>query len=149
MEVTIRQMREEDLTRDFLDTLTSPTTSDLDPKKAKQIFNEISSKKNYIILVAVTDTKVVGSATLLIEQKFTHNGCKVGHIEDVVVMEEYQKKGIGGKLVIALLDYAEKLTCYKTILNCLEENIPFYEKLGFKRHLKGMRFDHLLSKQST
>jgi len=147
MEVTIRQIREEDLANGFLDTLNSSTKTNLDPKRAKQIFNEITSQKNHIILVAVIDGEVVGSATLLIEQKFTHNGCKVARIEDVVVMEKYQKQGIGGKLIISLIDYAEKLSCYKTILDCLEKNIPFYEKLGFNRHLKGMRFDHLSSKQ--
>ena len=78
----------------------------------------------------------------MIEQKFIHDGGKVGHIEDVVVRKEYQGKGVGKKIVNALLKYAEKKGCYKTILDCSEDLIPFYESIGFKRHSNSMRFDH-------
>jgi glucosamine-phosphate N-acetyltransferase len=43
---------------------------------------------------------VMGTTTLLIEQKFIHNGGKVGHIEDVGVRKEFQGLGIGTKLIL-------------------------------------------------
>jgi glucosamine-phosphate N-acetyltransferase len=42
----------------------------------------------------------------------------------------------------AALEYARAQGCYKTILDCDDKVKPFYERLGFKRHSNGMRFDH-------
>lgn len=93
--------------------------------------------------MAVENSKIIGSASILIEQKFIHDGGKVGHIEDVAVRKEFQGKGIGKQIVVALLKHAEKQGCYKTILDCTDELIPFYENIGFKKHSNSMRFDHL------
>lgn len=143
VEVTIREIEEADLSNGFLESLDSlRKASDLDAKKAKEIFKNIKSKPDHVIYVAVLGSQVVGSATIFIEQKFIHGGGKVGHIEDVVVRKEHQKKGIGEKLIEALLDYANKKGCYKTILGSTDDVMPFYEKLGFKRHSNEMRYDH-------
>ncbi|MFQ6025100.1 MAG: GNAT family N-acetyltransferase [Nitrosopumilaceae archaeon] len=144
MEVTIRKIEEADLSNGFLESLDSlRKASDLDAKKAKEIFNHIKSKSDHEIYVAVLGSQVVGSATIFIEQKFIHDGGKVGHIEDVAVRKEHQRKGVGEKLIEALLDYAKKKGCYKTILGSADDVMPFYEKLGFKRHSNEMRYDHL------
>jgi glucosamine-phosphate N-acetyltransferase len=72
-----------------------------------------------------------GTATLLYETKLIH-GCKqVGHIEDVVVSPNYRDQGIG-KHLINILTQMASTTCYKVILDCKEELIPFYEKCHFK-----------------
>ena len=65
----------------------------------------------------------------------------MGHIEDVAVRKKYQGKGIGQEIVKELVKYAKKKGCYKTILDCSDELIPFYEKIGFKRHSNSMRID--------
>ena len=141
--IEIRELEEKDLFNGFLESLDSlRKASDLSPKKAKEVFKKIKSDKNYKIYVAVIDSKVVGTTTLFIEQKFIHDGGKVGHIEDVAVRKEYQDKGIGKEVVKALLGYAKKEGCYKTILDCTDDLIQFYEKIGFKRHSNSMRFDH-------
>ncbi|MGI0082268.1 MAG: GNAT family N-acetyltransferase, partial [Nitrosopumilaceae archaeon] len=130
-DVKIRELEERDLSNGFLESLDSlRKASNLDPKKAKEILKKIRAGTSHIIYVAELDSKVVGSATIFIEQKFIHGGGKVGHIEDVVVRAEYQDEGIGQKLVEALLAYAQKNGCYKTILDCTDEVMPFYEKLG-------------------
>ena len=139
----IRELEEKDLFNGFLESLDSlRKASDLSPKKAKEIFKKIKSDKNYKIYVAILDSKVVGTATIFIEQKFIHDGGKVGHIEDVSVRKNYNDKGIGQEIVKALLEYSKKKGCYKTILDCTDDLIPFYEKMGFKLHSNSMRFDH-------
>ena len=85
---------------------------------------------------------IVGSTTLLIEQKFIHKGGLVGHIEDVVVKKEFEGQGIGMRLVKSLLDVAKQKKCYKTILNCKDDLRPFYTKMGFNQATNEMRFDH-------
>ena len=141
--IKIRKLQKKDLYNGFLLSLDSlRKSSHLKPKKANTIFDKISKNPDYIIYVAIDSGKVIGATTLLIEQKFIHDGGKVGHIEDVVVKKGYQGKGVGTKIVNALLKHAEKKGCYKTILDCTDDLIPFYENLGFKRHSNSMRFDH-------
>jgi glucosamine-phosphate N-acetyltransferase len=147
MTVEIRELQEKDLFNGFLESLDSlRKASDLDPKKAKGVFKKIRSRQDHVIYVAVSDSKVIGSATLFIEPKFIHGGGLVGHIEDVVVRKEHHGEGAGQQIINALLKYAEKKGCYKTILDCTDDVMPFYEKLGFKRHSNSMRFDHLSKK---
>ena len=134
---------ESDLENGFLESLDSlKQASDLEENSAKNIIRKILQNDNHIIHVAELDGKIVGSTTLLIEQKFIHKGGIVGHIEDVVVKKEFEGQGIGMKLVLSLLDIAKKRQCYKTILNCEDSLIPFYEKIGFRHKSNEMRFDH-------
>ena len=142
-ELIIRKIIELDLENGFLESLDSlRQTSNLEQNSARNILKQILGNENHIIHVAELDGKIVGSTTLLVEQKFIHEGGIVGHIEDVVVKKEFEGQGIGMKLVLSLLDIAKKRECYKTILNCEDELIPFYEKIGFKQKSNEMRFDH-------
>jgi len=142
-EIEIREIRENDLENGFLETLDFlRKASDLDKSKAKEILEKIKQNSNQIIQVAIDDKKIVGCITLLIEQKFIHNGGLVGHIEDVVVRKDYEGKGIGMKLVTSMLEYAKRKNCYKTILDCKDDIKQFYERIGFKHESNGMRYDH-------
>ena len=142
-ELIIRKIIESDLENGFLESLDNlRQTSNLEQNSVKNILKKILENENHIIHVAELDGKIVGSTTLLIEQKFIHEGGFVGHIEDVVVNKEFEGQGIGMKLVLSLLDVAKERKCYKTILNCEDKLIPFYEKIGFKQKSTEMRFDH-------
>ena len=142
-EIIIREIEEDDLENGFLETLDFlRNASDLDKNKAKEILKKIKQNTNHIIYVAIDNKKIVGSTTLLIEQKFIHDGGLVGHIEDVVVRKDYEGKGIGIKLVTSLLERAKEKNCYKTILDCKDDVKQFYERIGFKRESNGMRYDH-------
>ena len=57
----------------------------------------------------------------------------VGHIEDIAVAKDQQGKKLGLRLIQALDFVAEKVGCYKTILDCSEANEGFYVKCGFRR----------------
>ncbi|NWK05958.1 GNAT family N-acetyltransferase [Marine Group I thaumarchaeote] len=142
-EIEIREIEDGDLEKGFLETLDFlRKASDIDKNKAKEILKKIQQNSNHIIHIAVYDNKIVGSTTLLIEQKFIHDGGLVGHIEDVVVRKDYEGRGIGIKLVTSLLERAKEKNCYKTILDCNDDVKQFYERIGFKRESNGMRYDH-------
>ena len=142
-EVIIREIIEADLNNGFLESLDNQRkASNLEINLAKDILKKIILDKNHTIHVAELDGKIIGSTTLLIEQKFIHEGGCVGHIEDVVVRKEFEGQGIGMKLVMSLLDIAKQRKCYKTILNCEDNLKPFYERIGFKQKSNEMRFDH-------
>jgi len=142
-EIKIRDIVESDIDNGFLESLDSlRNASDLNKDTAKEILKKIIEKPDHIIHVAEVEGKIVGSTTLLIEQKFIHEGGKVGHIEDVVVSKEFEGRGIGIKLVTSLLEVAKAENCYKTILDCKHELIPFYERIGFKQESNQMRYNH-------
>ncbi len=141
--IKIRKLQKKDIYNGFLLSLDSlRKSSNIKPNKANAIFDKIAKNPCQIIYVAVDNSEIIGAASILIEQKFIHEGGKVGHIEDVVVRKEFQGKGVGNQIVVALLEYAQKQGCYKTILDCTDDLIPFYKKIGFKRHSNSMRFDH-------
>lgn len=142
-EIKIRQLQEKDLANGFLESLDSlRKTSNIDKKRARSILKKMKGTKNYFVYIAELDSEIIGAATVFIEQKFIHNGGLVGHIEDVAVRKQFQGKGVGQKLVKALLLQAKKSGCYKTILDCNDDLIPFYQKIGFKHYSNSMRVDH-------
>lgn len=142
-EIIVRKITESDLDNGFLESLDSlRLASNIDKNKARQILQKISKNPDHVIFVAIQDGKVIGSTTLLIEQKFIHDGGKVGHIEDVVVSKQFQSGGTGAKIIKTVLEYAKSQGCYKTILDCDDSVKEFYEKLGFTMHSNEMRFDH-------
>ncbi len=141
--VLIREIQESDLEKGFLNCLDNlRIASDLENNAARNILRQILDDSNHIIHVAELDDKIVGSTTLLIEQKFIHKGGLVGHIEDVVVSKGFERKEIGRRIVESLLDVAKDRGCYKTILDCKDDVKEFYEKIGFKHESNCMRFDH-------
>ena len=142
-EIIIREIEENDLKQGFLESLDFlRKASNIDKNKAREILKKIKQNPNHIIHVAIDNNEIVGSTTLLIEQKFIHDGGLVGHIEDVVVRKEYEGKGIGIKLVMSMLECAKEKNCYKTILDCKDDVKQFYERIGFKNESNGMRYDH-------
>jgi glucosamine-phosphate N-acetyltransferase len=142
-DITIREIQESDLEKGFLESLDNlRKVSDLDKGVAKDILRKIISDPNHIIHVVEYNGKIIGSTTLLIEQKFIHNGGCIGHIEDVVISKEFEGRGIGIKLVTSLLEIASTKNCYKTILDCKNELVPFYERIGFKEESNQMRYNH-------
>ena len=113
------------------------------PKLTKNKFHEIISslKDNHFIYLYLKDEKVVGMITLLIEQKLIHGGKSVGHIEDLVVDKGFTGFGIGSKLIEYAYGIAKNNKCYKIILDCKRELVPFYIKNGFVEYSVQMRKD--------
>ena len=115
---------------------------------AKAILKEIKSNSLHRIFVAVVQDGrnqglIIGTTTLLVEPKFIFGGARVAHIEDVAVRVEYQKKGIGFKLVNYATEQAAIMRCVRTVLDCSDENIPFYEKIGYSYHGNSMKIQHI------
>jgi glucosamine-phosphate N-acetyltransferase len=109
----------------------------IDISTYKSIINDISNNQFHNIFVYMKNNKPVGMITLLIEQKLIHGGKYVAHIEDLVIDKKYSGQGIATNLLNNVIYIAKKNNCYKIILDCKRELIPFYEKVGFK--IRGIR----------
>lgn len=131
----IRELGYSDYDKGFCQLLNQLSVCKLDLEQFKKIMHLRSffHWQSIYTFVAEDEGKLIGTATLFLEQKFSHKGSKVGHIEDVVVDSTSRKKGIGKALVSHLIALAKENGAYKCILDCSEENVPFYEKCGMVR----------------
>jgi glucosamine-phosphate N-acetyltransferase len=140
--MVIRSLKRGDFEQGFQETLENlRPIGDVPIEKLVSILHEIDRNPNQFVFVAIADGNLIGSITLLIEQKFIRQGGLVGHIEDVVTRKGHEGKGVGKALITTAVAKAKRCGCYKVILDCTEENVSFYEKLGFKRHEIEMRLD--------
>lgn len=132
--VNIRLLTEADLSQ-FLIVLKALKSTNLSLEEARRIFSQLNSQ----VYVAEKNGEILGTAALLLEQKFINQGGKVAHIEDVAVRQDIQTQGIGKLLIRHLIDVASKASCYKIILDCKPELISYYNQFGFQesdRHLR-------------
>lgn len=139
----IRELRASDLENGFFETLGNLSELEgLTVAKGRKILSDMKRGTAYNILVAVAPGgQVIGTTTLLVEQKFIHGGGLVGHIEDVAVRKGFEGKGVGSSLVRRAIGEAKELGCYKCILDCSPGRVGFYEAIGLVRHEVGMRVD--------
>jgi glucosamine-phosphate N-acetyltransferase len=139
----VRELELGDLDKGVLSALGNLSDmGDLTVAGAKKVFGKMK-KANYsrVLVAVVSDGKIAGTTTLLVEQKFIHGGGLVGHIEDVAVGPDFEGQGVGSTLVRAGIAKAKELGCYKVILDCKPELVGFYERIGFRKHEIGMRID--------
>ena len=76
-----------------------------------------------IVVVDKASDEIVGVGCVFIEKKFLRGLGSVGHIEDIAVDKKQQGKKIGLRIINALTHISESSGCYKTILNCSDDNI--------------------------
>lgn len=138
--VEVRELTVADLDCGFLESLSSLTEVDLSPEEALPLFHERLTA-GILTYVACIGAEVVGTASLLIERKFIHRGALVGHVEDVAVRRDVQRSGIGTALMQHVTAEARRRGCYKVILNCLDDRVGFYTRLGYHCKDNGLRYD--------
>jgi len=129
-----RHIESNDYYKDYLTLLKQLTI--VEKKKInfiqfKNFVNNLSNK--HIIIIIEDNNKIIGSGTLLIENKVIHNMGLVAHIEDIVIHNNYKKQGLGKKIIDELINISIQSNCYKIILDCNEKNVNFYQNSGFKQ----------------
>ena len=95
---------------------------------------EISSMGDIVVAYYQDDKDtihLIGSGTIIYEPKIIHGCKKVGHIEDIVVHANHRSNGIARNILEMLVNRSKQKDCYKVILDCKHELMPFYEKNGF------------------
>ncbi|KAJ2719025.1 Glucosamine-phosphate N-acetyltransferase-like protein [Coemansia sp. Benny D115] len=104
-----------------------------------ETFEEMQRSSSYLVVVIedLAEQKIVATGSLIIELKFLRGCGRVGHIEDIVVAKGQQGKRFGFIIIKQLLELASVTGCYKSILDCYEHNVPFYEKCGLE--VKGIQ----------
>ncbi|HJO95975.1 MAG TPA: GNAT family N-acetyltransferase [Victivallales bacterium] len=98
-------------------------------KKKDLIKIKKAFKSSFKVITAWDKNKLVGAGRLV------SDGACYGMIFDIGVLPEYQKKGIGRKIVLRLLEENQNLCIH---LTSTFGNEKFYNKLGFCSHKTAM-----------
>ena len=132
--INIRPLESGDINKGYFELLSQLTSAE---KPSEEDFikrvEEINKRNCEKIIVCenLSDKKIIGTITIIIELKFIHNLGKVAHVEDFVVDSNYRGLHLGTKLMNLAKDLAKKENCYKIILDCNEKLKTFYEKFDF------------------
>ena len=93
---------------------------------------EAALKNGLFNVSAVCDGKVVGMGRVV------GDGAMYWYLQEIIVLPEYQGKGIGKSIVNRLIEYIKSAAIPGTIiyigLTSVKGKEPFYEKSGFSIH---------------
>lgn len=110
------------------------------------LWENILLNKNYHIIVAEEDEKIVSSCTCVIIPNLTHNQRPYAFVENVVTDINYRNRGLATKC----LDYAKEIAinnnCYKIMLmtgSKRETTLNFYKNAGYNSEDKTAFIMHL------
>jgi ribosomal protein S18 acetylase RimI-like enzyme len=110
----------------------------LDLQSAQTIFANFARYPSYRLFVACdAQLKILGSYALLVMHNIAHQGMPAAVVEDVVVDQSHQSRGIGKQMMQHAVELAREAGCYKLALSSnlqRERAHAFYDSLGFARH---------------
>lgn len=135
-EMKFRHLELYDYNNNFLDLFKS-FSSDINYDKI--LFDEYYSNylsSNKVIYVLELNNIILGSISLLFDQKIFHNYNLSIQIEDLVVNKNIRNNKIGSLLLSTVKNLIEEVNTieymiYKIILNCDDKLENFYTKNGF------------------
>ena len=81
-------------------------------------------KKSDRVISMWDDDKLVGLMSAITDSEMTV------YFPYLLVMPEYQGKGIGKKLCLNMLEHYKDY--YRKVLTCYDDKLEFYKKMGFK-----------------
>ena len=120
--IFVRQLEAEDFDKGFMELLAQLTSAGNVTREQWQ--ERFASARHGPEFVFVVEEKgrLLASGTLVLERKFARGCGLCGHIEDIVVDAQCRGRGMGLVIVTALTRVAERMGCYKVILDF--ENQP-------------------------
>jgi len=97
-------------------------------------FSSMCACPDTYYVIVLEDTKsgqVIGSASMIIEQKFIHAASQRGRVEDVIVDADYRGMQLGKLLIETVSLLGRHLGAYKISFECTPANVRMYEKHGY------------------
>ncbi len=139
MEVELRKAEEQDLPSilPLYAQLGQDNGRILSLEQAGIILARMRGYPDYHLYVALAQGEIVGVFALLVMDNLGHLGAPSGVVEDVVVREDWRRRGIGQEMLGFAREYCKSRGCYKLALSSnlhREEAHRFYESLGFTKH---------------
>ena len=95
----------------------------------KDLINVLKSSDEIILVIEINDI-IIG----YVKFKYNTKATKSIWIDEIIIDNNYKKKGYGKILITEVTKFAEKNNCKRIELNCWSFNgdaLKFYEKIGF------------------
>ena len=95
----------------------------------KDLINVLKSSDEIILVIEINDI-IIG----YVKFKYNTKATKSIWIDEIIIDNNYKKKGYGKILITEVTKFAEKNNCKRIELNCWSFNVDalkFYEKIGF------------------
>ncbi len=88
---------------------------------------EMSLPKSLYCLCAVVENKIIGMARVVGDDGLVY------YIQDVIVRPEYQKQGVGTKIMERIMGFIQGRAKHNTFIGLMaaKGKEPFYERYGF------------------
>ncbi|MFJ7626814.1 GNAT family N-acetyltransferase [Streptomyces sp. NPDC097595] len=142
MKITVRTAAEQDLPALLaLYRELNPDDAALSPEAARAGWERIAAQQGRTVLVAEADGALVGTADSIVMPNLTRGGRGILFVENVVVAGAGRRRGVGRRLLDAVVGLAEEAGCYKVQLLAADDAYvhTFYESCGFEPRAQGFR----------
>jgi predicted GNAT family N-acyltransferase len=127
----------------IVETLTESQVSDLMDLYKNEFWSDKRTREDVVKMLASTDViiglvdecdRLIGITRVLTD--FVYRAM----IFDVIIKPAHRKRGLGAKLMDAVLNHPKLQTVEHLYLNCLPNMMPFYERWGFSDDVGGLKF---------
>ena len=108
--------------------------SDVDSFR-KLVKQYVADSDKQILVAVLDDVKIVGMISMMFLPRLNRGTLEI-YIPELVVVEKYQKLGIGKKLINSCIAFAKEKKCHRIRLesgNQRTESHQFYKHLGFEQ----------------
>ena len=109
---------------------------DSDVDTFRNLAKKYISDSDKTILIAVrNEIEIVGAVSIMFLPRLNQTSLEM-YIPELIVLQKYQKKGIGKKLIDSCIDLAKEKKCHRIRLesgNQRKESHKFYLSLGFEQ----------------
>ena len=105
-------------------------------EKLEALWKQIVNDRDYHIIVAEVDGKIVSSCTCVIIPNLTRKQSPYAFVENVVTHSDYRKQGLASACLERAKQIAVEDGCYKMMLltgSKEESTLRFYEAAGYNR----------------
>ncbi len=111
-------------------------------KSSRPVLAAILADPNRTLVVAVAGGQLVGTADLLVVPNLTHRGEPWAIVENVIVTDTAQRRGVGKALIGHLLESAREAGCFKVQLLSGKHRVEahdFYRSMGLTAVAEGFK----------
>ena len=108
--------------------------SDVDSFR-KLVTKYVTDSDKQILVAELDDMKIIGMVSIMFLSRLNRDTLEM-YIPELIVLEKYQKQGIGKKLIDSCITLAKEKKCHRIRLesgNQRKESHQFYKNLGFEQ----------------
>ncbi|XP_005105659.1 glucosamine 6-phosphate N-acetyltransferase [Aplysia californica] len=127
----------DDYEKGYMELLSQLTAvGEVSKERFTERFNKMKACVDTYFITVIEDVKlgiIVGTVTLVVEQKFIHGATARARLEDLVINDAYRGRQLGKMLLDIIVVMSEVFHCYKGSLECKDHLVKLYSQYGFEK----------------